>query len=229
MEFYELIEKIIEAIPSGYENVRLILETVLPWILGFFAIATCFAGHFVHKIWNAFFFFWIGFLIPVFVIGFPLKAQGAGLNALIIFGIVCGVLCAYFSKKLHKMRLFVTSFLMVFITLPSYLKFLGSALSVITAFAVGTAAGILSAKYKYIMTIITTAFSGSFMFFSVIEAHSGISHFAACAMAVFMALGGLAVQCFVEREELKESLEQLREKRKKVKKFSDRVKEKEVL
>lgn len=45
--------------------------------------------------------------------------------ALIAAGVVCGGLCSYFSKKLFKAQLFVTAFLMVFISLPSYLSFMG--------------------------------------------------------------------------------------------------------
>lgn len=50
MEFYELLEKITNAIPGEYEGVRLALETALPWALGVCSGATCFFGHFVHKI-----------------------------------------------------------------------------------------------------------------------------------------------------------------------------------
>lgn len=158
MEFYELIEMITNAVPDGYENVRLIMESALPWALAVCSAATCFFGHTVHKIWNYFFFFWIGFLVPVFLLGLIFDASGDRMYALIAVGAITGAACSYYSKKLFKLQLFVTAFLMVFISLPSYLAFMGKAASVAVSLTLGAAAGILSTKYKYIATIVTTAF-----------------------------------------------------------------------
>ena len=226
MEFYELLEKIINAIPSGYENIRYAAEAALPWILGICSAATCLFGHKIHKIWNAFFFFWIGFLVPVFIIGLLFKTTGFWMNALIVVGIICGAACAFYSKKLFKLQLFITTFIMVFTTLPSYLTFLGSAASVAVGALAALAAGILSTKYKYIITIITTSFSGSFMLFGVFEANVGLSHTAASALSVIAGIIGLGIQCYIERKELKETWEKLKEKKEKVKNFSISAKEK---
>ncbi len=220
MEFYELIEKIINAIPDGYENISAAAEAALPWILGFCSAATCFFGHKVHKIWNAFFFFWIGFLVPVFIIGLIFRPAGFWMNVLIIFGIICGGACAFYSKRLFKLQLFVTTFLMVFATLPSYLTFLGNTASVAVGFIAALAAGILSTKYKYIITIITTSFSGAFMLFGVFDANTPLNHTAASVLSVICGIIGIAVQCFVERKELKETWESLKEKKEKIKSFS---------
>lgn len=220
MEFYELLEKIIGAIPPGYENVRFAAESALPWILGFCSAATCLFGHKVHKIWNAFFFFWIGFLFPVFIIGLIFEPAGSRMSALIIFGIICGIICAFYSKKLFKAQLFITTFIMVFAVLPSYLTFLGSAGSVAVGFIAALAAGILSTKYKYIVTIITTSFSGAFMLFGVFEANLGLAHSAASVLSVITGIIGLAVQCCVERKELKETWETIKEKKEKISSIS---------
>lgn len=225
MEFYELIEKIISAVPADYESVKIALENSLPWILGIFSAATCFFGHTVHKIWNYFFFFWIGFLVPVFVIGLIFDPSGGWMNALIVLGILCGGLCAFYSKKLFKLQLFVTSFLMVFISLPSYLSFIGETVANITGFAVAVVSGILSTKYKYMMTIATTAFSGSFMLFSVFEANLGLPRTAATVFAVIIGIIGLGVQCFVERKELKETIEEFKKKKDDLKKLKSNIKD----
>lgn len=217
MEFYELIEMITNAVPDGYENVRLIMEAALPWVLGVCCAATCFFGHTVHKIWNYFFFFWIGFLVPVFLLGLIFDASGDRMYALIAVGAITGVACSYYSKKLFKLQLFVTAFLMVFISLPSYLAFMGKAASVAVSLALGAAAGILSTKYKYIATIVTTAFSGAFMLFGVLEPTLGIPHAAAAVLSVALGAAGLSLQCFIERRELKESWEELKEKKNKLK------------
>ena len=216
MEFYELLEKMIDAIPPGYDSIRIAAEAALPWILGFCSAATCLFGHKIHKIWNAFFFFWIGFLVPVFVLGLLFDPKGLGMNILIVFGAVCGCLCAYFSRHLLKLQLFATAFFMVFAALPSYLAFLGKAASVAVGFAAAVTAGILSTKYKYIVTIVTTSFSGAFILFGVLEANAGLTHFAASVFSVLAGAAGLTFQCFVERKELKETWENLKAKKEKI-------------
>lgn len=221
MEFYELLEEFIGAIPPGYESVRAAAEAALPWILGICSAATCFFGHTVHKIWNAFFFFWIGFLVPVFALGLIFGSDQTAMYIYIAIGIVCGGLCAFYSKKIFKVQLFVTAFIMVFTTLPSYLTFLGGTAANIIGFVIAVAAGVLSTKYKYIMTICTTAFSGAFMLFGIFEANFALSHPAASALAVITGILGLCVQCFMERKELKETWEQLKNKKNKLKKGSE--------
>ena len=227
MEFYELLEKIIAAIPAEFENIRTGAETALPWILGICSAATCFFGHAVHKIWNAFFFFWIGFLLPVFTIGLLFEPGGTGMDLLIVFGVICGGFCAYYSKKLFKLQLFITTFIMVFVTLPSYLTFLGDTGSAFVGFAAALAAGILSTKYKYLVTIATTSFSGAFMLFGVFEANLGLSHTVAAVLSVLTGIAGLCSQCYIERKELKEIYEKLKEKKEKIKSFSHSSKEDE--
>lgn len=158
---------------------------------------------------DAFFFFWIGFLVPVFLIGLIFKPNGAWMNVLIILGVICGGLCAYYSKRLFKLQLFITTFFMVFATLPSYIDFISNIGAVIIGFAVALIAGILSTKYKYIVTIITTSYSGAFMLFGVFEANAGLGHTAASVLSVITGTIGLGVQCYVEREELKETYERI--------------------
>jgi len=217
MEFYELLEKIAECIPAGYEELERNFTAFLSVFFAVSAAATCFFGHFVHKIWNAFFFFFIGFLASYFTAAILLKPSGAWIWVLIIICSVIGAICAFYSKNLHKARLFVTTFLLVFASLPSFLSFLGKTASVAAGFAAAIASGILSTKYKYIVTIVTTAFSGSFILLNIIEKPLHMSDSLSSVMAVLLAIAGIAVQCFVEREELKETYESLKEKGQKIK------------
>jgi len=224
LEFYELIEKIISYIPEGFESQKHTAEIILPWILGICTTATCLFGHMVHKIWNAFFFFWIGFLVPMFIIEFAFSPEGA---VFWIFAVLCagiGIVCAVYSKKLFRIQLFFTTMIMMFISIPAYLSFLGETGSVLAGLVIAIVSAILSIKYKYIMVIITTSFSGSFMLFNIIENHFGLGHTLSTVFAVIFAFVGLAVQCYVERKELKETYEHLKEQKEKIK--SHRNKEK---
>lgn len=226
MEFYELIEEIVSAIPDGYENVRRVAEVLLPWILGICTAATCFFGHAVHKIWNAFLFFWIGFFVPMLIIQGLFAPVGAVFWICAALSAAFGAACAYFSKKIYKVYLFISTLIMVFIAVPAYLSFLGEVGSVLAGLVLAVAAAILSIKYKYLTVIVTTAFSGSFMFFNIIERQTGQSHVLITVFAVIFALLGLAVQCYVEREELKETYEHLKERKKQIKSVPGKWKEK---
>ncbi len=84
--------------------------------------------------------------------------------------------------------------------------------------AVAIVAAILSIKYKYIAVIVTTAFSGSMMFWNMIESKFNAPHTLTNILAIVMGALGLALQIYVERKELKESYNEIKETSKKVKK-----------
>ncbi len=131
MEFYELIEKIIGFIPDEFENLRNFSEIVMPWFLGICTAATCLFGHKVHTVWKAFLFFWIGFFIPLLILQIILEPTGALFWLCTVLCAVLGVLCAVYSKKIHKAELFITTFFIVFISVPAYLSFLGNSGSIL--------------------------------------------------------------------------------------------------
>ena len=222
MEFYEFLEKICGFIPDNYESLKSAAQAVMPVLFALFAGATSFAGHFMHKVWNAFFFFGIGFIVPLFVLFALFKPSGAVFWILVVLCAACGVACAYFSKHLFRAKLFITSFLLVYIAVPQYLSFLGKFGSVLAGFVVAIVAAVLSIKYKYIAVICTTAFSGALMLWNVIEGAFGLNHVAVMIFAALTGVAGLAVQCLIERKELKETYEEIKEKSKKVKNFADK-------
>ncbi len=223
MEFYEFFEKIIGFIPENFKRISEICEAILPWLFGFFTLATSFVGHFMHKIWNIFFFFGIGFFVPLLKIFAAFQPSGAVFWIVVLGCVAIGVLCAVYSHHLHKTKLFITTLLMVYIAVSGYLISLGKGIAILIGIAVAIVAAILSIKYKYIAVIVTTAFSGSMMFWNMIEAKFGAPHVLVNILAIAMGLVGLAVQIYVERKELKETYEDLKEKSKKVK---EKVKDK---
>ncbi len=226
MEFYEFIETVISYIPSEFEKQRHLAEIILPWILGICTAATCFFGHTVHKLWKAFFFFGIGFIIPMIAVEALFAPNGIlfWICAVLCAGI--GVTCAVYSKKIFRVQLFITTLIMVFISVPSYLSFLGDSVSIIAGFIIAVLCAVLSIKYKYIMVIITTSFSGSFMLFDIIGNALGLPHTLKTIFAVIIAFFGLTVQCYVEREELKETHEHLKKRSEQLKNAPDNIKNK---
>lgn len=217
MEFYEFFEKVVSYIPNNFEHLRTICEAVLPWLFGFFTLATSFAGHFMHKVWNIFFFFGIGFFVPLLITFALIKPTGFFFWVIVAICVAIGVLCAVYSHHLHKTKLFITTLLMVYIAVSGYVLALGTGLAVLIGIIVAVIAAILAIKYKYLAVIATTAFSGSMMFWDMIEAKFTINHALVMVLAIVMGACGLAVQCVVEKDELKETYEEVKEKSKKVK------------
>lgn len=226
MEFYELIEKIIDTIPSGYENIKAICETILPYLFGIACGATCFVGHFMHKVWNAFLFFCIGFFAPLFIIFVLFEPSGVLFWIIALLCAVCGGACAYYSKNIFKVRLFITTLIMVYIAVPDYFSFLGKGASVLIGIVLAVIAAVLSIKYKYLAVIATTSFSGALMLWSVFEKLFSINHILVSVLAILTGCVGLAVQCVVEKKELKETYEHIKEQSKKAKKTAKKVKNK---
>ena len=211
MEFYEFFEKLVSYIPNDFEHLRAICESVLLWLFGFFTLATSFAGHFMHKVWNIFFFFSVGFFVPLFISFALLMPTGFFFWVIVAVCIAIGVLCAVYSHHLHKTKLFITTLWMVYIAVSGYVLALGTGVAVLSGIIIAVAAAILATKYKYIAVIATTAFSGSMMFWDMIEARFTINHTLVMVLVIVMGVCGLAVQCVVEKDELKETYGKIKE------------------
>lgn len=214
MEFVELLEIIQKSIPPQYSNIAQELKMLLPAVSLFMALLTCFLGHRLHKVWFAFLIFWIGFLFgtlgSIFFEQIPVQY-------FIGLGAALGVLGILFSGRLHKIQLFFVNGFFAFAALPNVLvRFLPGWLSILLGLVAAVAVGILAVKYKFIVTIITTAAAGAVAVVSLIFKalpSSGVLHW---GLVVLFALSGLAVQYLVEREELIEAGEQAVKTAKKV-------------
>ncbi len=229
MEFYEFFEKLIDFFPEGYESAKAMCQACLPWLYAIFTIATCFFGHFMHKVWNACLFFSIGFFLPLIILFAVLKEPSGVLFWILVLAcLAIGVLCAVYSKHLFKTKLFITTFVMVYITVSDYLITIGKGIGILVGLLLALIAGILSIKYKYMMLMITTSFSGSFLFWNWMEDQLSFSHLLMTAFAVLMGCLGLAVQIFVEKEELKESYHGIRKHSEKVKKLHKKIRKEEM-
>lgn len=226
MEFYEFFEKLVSYVPADFQQLKTACENILPWLFGFLTVTTSFAGHFMHKVWNIFFFFGIGFFVPLFASFVILKPTGAFFWALVLLSAVIGVLCAVYSHKLHKTKLFITTLLMVYIAVSGYLLGLGKGIAVLFGIIVAVIAALLAVKYKYLAVIVTTAFSGSMMFWDMIESHFAFNHNLSMIFAIVMGFCGLLCQCVVEKKELKETYEHIKENADKVKKKASLSKDK---
>ncbi len=226
MEFYEFFERVFSYIPDDFSTLRGICETILPLLFGLFTLATCFLGHFMHKVWNACFFFAIGFFVPLFIIFAIFMPTGTAFWLLVAGCLIFGIFCAVFSHHLHRIKLFITTFLMVYITVSGHIITFNTGVAVIVGLVLGVIAAIISIRYKYITVLFTTAFTGSFMFWTMLEVKFSINHILILIIAVIMGVGGLLLQCYIEREELHASYDRLIEHSKKAKHAAVKIKNK---
>lgn len=222
MQFYEFFEKICGFIPDQYEGIQATAEIALPWLFGIFALATCFCGQFMHKVWNVCLFFVIGFFVPLFILFVLFQPEGRLFTVFEILCLALGIVCAYYAQRLHRIRVAVTTFLMVYIAAPSFLKFLGGGMSVFVGFLLAIILAFVSVKYKYLTVMATTSFTGAMLFWGMVASKTGMSHVVVMLLTVLVGAIGLAVQCYIERKELKKSLTEVKEVHKKAKEYKRR-------
>lgn len=229
MEFIELLEKITEYIPAQYAAVLNFLEIAIPLLFTAAAVATCFFGHKLHKLWAAFFFFVTAFFlvfaglsllpeIPVWIID--------------ILSIAAGVAAAVYSHKLFKVQLFIVNTVLSYIFISDILiLFVSRWIALILSLICGIIVGIAATKYKYIFILVTTSLTGaSLTIGALFDALMWDNNILKITMTVILSILGLLVQFYFERKELKETGHRLFEKVNKVhntvKKAKNKIKDK---
>lgn len=163
MEFLELLKVIQESIPPDYAWVSQAITDVFPWLVLGMSLLLCFFGYKVHRLWAVFLFFGLGFLAGV-ITGAFLVVAFPSLNSwiLVALPVVLGALGAIFSKRLHKLQLFLVNSTLVYGALPGVLsRWLPETPSILVGLAAAIVVGLLAVKYKYIATIFTSAVSGA--------------------------------------------------------------------
>lgn len=194
MELLELLQEALEFAPPQYAYVNEALQTYLPYLLLAVAGVTCFFGYRIHRIWNACLFFTIGFLVGALSgIFFPATIS---IWVFIGAGAVLGSLAAWQSHRLHWLQLFIFNAFMVFAALPDLLTtFLPRTAALLIGLAAAIVVGLLAAKYKYIVTILTTSIHGalnaSLLLWQMLRTDS---FWLVMGTALVLAVAGLVVQ-----------------------------------
>lgn len=202
MEFLELLKVIQESIPSDYAWVSQVITDIFPWLVLGMSLLLCFFGHKVHQLWAEFLFCGVGILVGVVTGAFLLMAFPT-LNTWVALAppIILGALGVIFAKRLHKLQLFFVNAMLVYAALPGILiRWLPDMASVLVGLTVAVVVGILAAKYKYIVTIITTSISGALTAVPMILGLVKVNSFPALlVMEGVLIAAGLAVQFLTER------------------------------
>ena len=221
MQFYGLFEKIINYIPDSFTIVREYIYIALPFVLMACALFTAFFGLKCAGLWCAATFFGIGTSLTAYYI---LPAVNYNDVMFWIMGGVCllvGILCAYFSKYLFRAQLVVSNFALVYASLPAFIVFLGDIPSKIVSAIVAGAMAFLNIKYKYLFVLLTTSFSGSFIFWEVIENRYNIKY--TFVYAIIMGVLAFAFQCYMNRKQIKDTYKDVKKKYKKTKDEGEKI------
>ena len=200
MQFYGLFEKIINYIPDSFTIVREYIYIALPFVLMACALFTAFFAYYI------------------------LPAVNYNDVVFWIMGGVCllvGILCAYFSKYLFRAQLVVSNFALVYASLPAFIVFLGDIPSKIVSAIVAGAMAFLNIKYKYLFILLTTSFSGSFIFWEVIENRYNIKY--TFVYAIIMGVLAFAFQCYMNRKQIKDTYKDVKKKYKKTKDEGEKI------
>ena len=216
MEFIELIEAVKEAIPPEGAGAAAALGAALPWLTLLATLLTCFFGHKLHRIWLQFVLFCIGFVLGLVVSAF--FPQEVSFTYFIVLGVVLGGLGVYCTRWIHKAQLFLMNAFFVYAALPELLeKFLPGGLSVFIGLAAAVIVGILAVRYKFLVTMITTAVTGAssavHQIFHLLNWNEGAFLW---GMMILLAAAGLLVQYLVEKEEIMEARNRIADKSKHV-------------
>ena len=201
MEFLELLKVIQESIPPDYAWVSQAISDIFPWLVLGMALLLCFFGHKVHQLWAEFLFCGIGILVGIITGAFLVGAFSELSTWVLLPPLLLGMLGAIFAKRLHKLQLFFVNAALVYAALPSVLsRWLPETASVLIGLVVAVIVGILAAKYKYIVTIITTSVSGALTAGPMILELVKVNSFSLLlALEGVLIAAGLTVQFLTER------------------------------
>ncbi|MDD3303898.1 MAG: hypothetical protein PHP54_03180 [Clostridia bacterium] len=164
MEIVNLIQKIEAYIPVEYMNLSHFIAGLMPYIFLAFSIVTCFLGYKFHKFWVGVCFAIIGFILGC---SLPIFIPQISITVAIIAGILLAILTVVLSKPLYKLQVFFINFFSSYILLSRLLCiFLPEAAGALIGLVLAILVGILAIKYMYIITIITTSVTGSYVMFN---------------------------------------------------------------
>ncbi len=216
MQFYDLFKDIIAYIPERYTLLNSFVSAFLPFVLMACALLTAFLGLKCIKWWCmlTFFFFGTGLSAKYLIDGVDFYNVRFWVTVGICLAV--GIVCAVFSMYLARVQLACSEFLIVYAALPPLILSAGEIPAKIISAAVALAIVFLTVRYKYLVILPTTAFSGSFIFWEVAVRYTDIGN--EKLNGIIMGIVALAFQCYISSEQIKNTYEDVKRKVKKTEK-----------
>lgn len=210
MQFYDFLKQLVGYIPDSSGVVRAAFQAFLPYFLMACALFTAFFALKCAEWWCGLTFFLLGaglsskYLLPAY--------HWYDFQFWLLFGVslAVGVLCAYFSKYLSRAQLGASAFLAVLAALPDFTTKIGMTAANVTSAVVAAAFVYLFVKYRYIVTMVTTSFTGAFILWDVLADRYNVP--LKILWAVLTGLFALFSQTLINHEHLYKTYREVREK-----------------
>ena len=210
MQFYDFLKQLIGYIPDSSGVVKIMFGAFLPYFLMACALFTAFFALKCATWWCCLTFFLLGsgaasqLLLP--------KYDVYDFEFWLFFGVAVaiGIVCAALSKYLFRVQLAVSTYLSVLAALPAFVAQIGKPLAVTVSVVASLAFVFLFVKYRYLITIATTSFSGAFVFMDVADSMVGIK--LKTLWAVLLGVFALFFQILLNHDMLEDTYLDVRKK-----------------
>lgn len=210
MQFYGFLKELVNLIPDGSGAVRAAFSAFLPYFLMASALFTAFFALKCATWWCGLTFFILGstfssrLLLPNYNI--------YDFEFWLFFGvsIAFGIVCAALSKYLFRAQLGISSFMTIMAALPDFTTHIGKTFANVVSALVAAAFVYLFVKYRYLITIATTSFTGSFILWDVIDDMHHVP--VKLLWAILTGIFAFFSQALINHEHLEETYLQLRYK-----------------
>lgn len=188
-----LLNEISKYIPIEYSNITNFLLKSAPYLILIFSILTCFLGYKLHRFWVGVCFAVIDFCLGCSV-SFFIPQISIGIS--IFVGIILAILTIIFSFQLYRFQLFAINFISSYVIFSGiFCSFLPNFAGIILGIIFAIFVGILAMKYMYIVTIITTSITGSFLTFMQLFSLSNLKYnLIYYILAIIFAFIGMFIQ-----------------------------------
>lgn len=224
MQFYDFLKQLVGYIPDSSGVIRAAFQAFLPYFLMACALFTAFFALKCAKWWCGLTFFLLGaglsskYLLPAY--------HWYDFQFWLLFGVslAVGVLCAYFSKYLARAQLGASAFLTVLAALPDFTTKIGMTAANVTSAVVAAAFVYLFVKYRYLVTMATTSFTGAFILWDVLDDLYGVP--LKLVWAVLTGIFALFSQTLINHEQLYNTYREVREKLRKTEHGIEHLEEK---
>ncbi len=224
MQFYGFLKELVGFIPDGSGLIRAAFQAFLPYFLMACALFTAFFALKCAAWWCGLTFFLLGaglsskWLLPAYNV--------YDFQFWLFFGvsISIGIICGCLSKYLARAQLGASAFLTVLAALPDFTTNIGITVANVVSAVVAAAFVYLFVKYRYLVTIVTTSFTGAFILWDVLEDLYDVP--LKLLWAVLTGVFALFSQMLINHELLEKTYREVREKLRKTEQGIEHLEEK---
>lgn len=210
MQFYDFFKELISYIPERFNQLNAVFDAAMPFVLMACALLTAFFGLKCVSWWCSLTFFFLGAGLSSKYLIKDVDIYSEYFWVMLGISISAGVVLAVFSKYPARLQLLISQFVIIYAALPHFIIEIGENAAKAVGLIVALAVTFLTVKYKYLITIPTTAFTGSFIFWDVAFLYGDFGN--ERLNGILMGIIALGFQCIISKEQIKETYNDVKKK-----------------